>query len=227
MEGKMFITRNQTLKKMLKNVVFLILLLKMCSIFSQAIVNKNVIVIDPGHGGKDSGAIGINGIKEKHIALNIAKEILHLNKTLLDNKFDIYLTRYGDTLISLSGRSRLAKSLNVDVFVSLHCNASKTISKGMEVYVHTLDTLNSKESIALGLSVLNESAQKLGFNKRGIKFANLQVLRETINFCPAILIESGFITNPDEAGYFLKPKNIRAMALAILMGMYNYLNMRL
>ncbi|MEI6866378.1 N-acetylmuramoyl-L-alanine amidase [Flavicella sp.] len=207
------------LKKTFKNVSFWILMLQMCFVFSQ----KKVVVVDVGHGGKDSGAIGINNIQEKEVVLNVAKEIIRLNKTVFDDELDIYLTRYKDTLISLSDRSRLAKALKADVFVSLHCNASSTISKGVEVFVHNSDNLNAKASISLGLSVLDESTQKLGFKKRGIKFADFQVLRET-TFCLAVLVEMGFITNTDEAGYFLKPQNIQALALAILLGTTNYLN---
>lgn len=207
------------LKIKMKNVVFLLMLLKMCIIFGQ---NKR-IVIDVGHGGKDSGAIGINGIQEKDVVLNIAKEIIRLNKTILDEKFDMYLTRYRDTFVSLSDRGRLARILKSDVFVSIHCNAAKTVGRGMEVYVHNSDLSNIEESIVLSLSIVNESTQKLGFKKRGVKFANFQVLRE-ITFCPSVLIEMGFVTNHDEANYFLKPENIRAMALAILLGLHNYLN---
>lgn len=210
-------------KKMLQNVSFVILLLKMCFIFGQ----KKIIVIDPGHGGKDSGAIGINDIQEKDVVLNVAKEVLRLNKTILDDVFSIYLTRYKDTLISLSDRTRLAKSLDADVFISLHCNASQNYSKGTEVYVHNSDNSHTKESIGLGLSVLNESTEKLGFKKRGVKFADFQVLRESVSFFPAILVEMGFVTNIDEADYFLKPKNVKAMALAVLMGIVNYLNTEL
>jgi len=196
--------------------VFVFLMLQGCLVFAQ----QKVLVIDPGHGGKDAGAIGINGIQEKDVALSIAKEIIRLNKTLLNSKFDIYSTRYKDTLISLSDRSRLAKSLNADVFVSLHCNASKTSSKGTDVYVHKTnhEEIRTKESIAMGLSILEESTLKLGFKKRGIQFANFQVLRENTKYRPSILIEMGFVTNTDEADYFLKPKNIIAMALSILMG---------
>ncbi len=208
------------LKKILQNVSFVILLLKMCFIFGQ----KKVVVIDPGHGGKDTGAIGVNNIQEKEVVLNVAKEILKLNKTVLDDAFEIYLTRYKDTLISLSDRTRLARRLNADVFVSLHCNASQTYSKGIEVYVHDSDNLNTEVSIALGVSVLNKSTQKLGFKERGLKFANFQVLREAVSFFPSVLVEMGFVTNPDEADYFLKPKNNRAMALAVLLGVTNYLN---
>ena len=205
-----------------KNVSFVILMLHFCVIFGQ----QKVIVIDPGHGGKDTGAIGKNTIREKDVALRIAKEIIRLNKTLLNNEFDIYSTRYKDTLISLSDRSRLAESLNADVFVSLHCNASNISSKGMDVYMHNTndEETHTKESIAIGLSILEESTLKLGFKKRRVQFANFQVLRENIAYRPSILIEMGFVTNTDEANYFLKPKNIRAMALAILMGLYNYLN---
>ena len=215
----MLITLKLLNSSTLKNVSFMILLLKMCFIFGQ----KKVVVIDPGHGGIDSGAIGINGIYEKDVALNVAKEVLKLNESLFDSELDIYLTRYNDTLISLSDRSRLAESLKADAFVSLHCNASPNNSRGMEVYVHQSESPNSKTSIALGVSILNESTQKLGFEKRGVKFANFQVLRETIPYCMVILVEMGFMTDVDEADYFLEARNIKALALAVLMGVLNYL----
>lgn len=68
------------MKKILKNFSFVILLLKMCTIFGQEIDAQKRIVIDVGHGGKDSGAIGINGIKKKDVVLDIAKEIVSLNE---------------------------------------------------------------------------------------------------------------------------------------------------
>lgn len=204
----------------LKNVSFVVLMLHMCLIFGQ----QKVIVFDIGHGGKDAGAIGIKGIQEKEVVLDIGLEILRLNKTILNDGLEIYLTRYQDTLISLSDRSTLAKSLNADVFVSLHCNAASSYSRGIEVYVHNLTSPNTKASIALGASLLGESTKKLGLKKRGVKFANFQVLREMTAFCPAILVETGFVTNTDEANYYLESKNIRAMALAVLLGVINYLN---
>lgn len=216
----MLITPKLLNRSMLKNVSFMILLLKMCLVFSQ----KKVVVIDPGHGGIDLGAIGINGTYEKNVVLKVAKEILKLNKSLFENELDIYLTRYSDTLISLSDRSRLTKSLKTDVFVSLHCNAFQNSSRGMEVYVHNSENPNSKASIALGVSVLDESTRKLSFKERGVKFANFQVLRETVLHSPSVLIEMGFMTNADEADYFLKSKNVKAMALTVLMGIMNYLN---
>lgn len=216
----MLITPKLLNRSMLKNVSFAILLLKMCLVFGQ----KKVVVIDPGHGGIDSGAIGVNNTYEKDVVLKVAQEVLKLNSSLFDNGLDVYLTRYTDTLISLPDRIRLANRLKADVFVSLHCNASQKNSRGMEAYVHNS---KNKKSIALGVSILNESTQKLGFEKRGVKFANFQVLRKTISYCSSILVEMGFMTNTDEADYFLEAKNIEAMALAILIGIVNYLNTNL
>tara|TARA_B100000953_G_C17911586_1_gene387777 strand:+ start:216 stop:551 length:336 start_codon:yes stop_codon:yes gene_type:complete len=104
-------------------------------IFGQEISNQKIIVRDPEHCGKDSVAIGINSIQEKNVVLNIAKEILKLNRNIED-PFDIYLTRYSDTLISLSDRTKLDKSLKADIFISLHCNHSDNPNaRGIEVYV--------------------------------------------------------------------------------------------
>ena len=227
----MLITRKVKMKKVLKNVSFVFLLLKMCFVLGQEPVTQKRIVIDVGHGGKDSGAIGLNGIKENDVVLGIAKEICILNKMIFKGRYDIYLTRYDDRFIPLSDRSRLAKSLNACMFVSLHCNASTNNSRGMEVY--TLNSFsedsepNIKKSIALGTEILGEAKLHLKIEDRGMKFANFQVLRETIGHCPAILVELGFLTNSDESAYFLETSNVKATALAILLGMDNYLKIQL
>jgi len=211
-------------KKTLKNVSFMILMLTMCVAFGQ----KIIIVLDPGHGGLDSGAVGINGIQEKDVVLDIANEIVKWNRTLFENRFEIYLTRYSDTLISLSDRGHLAKNLNADVFISIHCNASNRAAKGIEVYVNSTVSapVNNHHASAMALSeaILNQCHKKLGFKKRGAKTANFQVLRENSAYYPSILIETGFVTNADEADYFSKDENRKALALGILMGIINYLN---
>jgi len=219
------------MKKVLKNVSFVILFLKMCFIFGQEIAPQKRIVIDVGHGGKDSGAIGINGVQEKEVVLKIGSGICALNKMIFKGRYDIYLTRYNDRFIPLSDRNQLAKSLKADLVVSLHCNASANDSKGIEVY--TINSFsedsesNIKKSITLGMEVLSEANQNLKIEDRGMKFANFQVLRETIGFCPAILVELGFLTNVDEGSYFSQPSNLEAMALAILKGIENYLKIQL
>lgn len=219
------------MKKVLENVSFVFLLLKMCIVLGQETNARKIIVIDPGHGGKDSGAVGVNGIQEKEVVLDIANEICLLNKTILEGRYSIYLTRYDDVFVPLSDRSHLAKSLNANLFVSLHCNASTNNSKGIEVYTsnpfYEASEPNIKKSIALGMEILDEANLNLKIEDRGMKFANFQVLRETIPHCPAILVEAGFLTNEDESAYFLETSNVQATALAILMGIENYLKTKL
>ncbi|WP_246474367.1 N-acetylmuramoyl-L-alanine amidase family protein [Arenibacter arenosicollis] len=191
-------------------------------IFGQGGTTKKILVIDPGHGGKDSGAVGVNKVLEKEVVLNIAHEIQNLNHSILDNEFDIYMTRNTDTLISLRDRSRLAASIKCDLFVSLHCNAAKTNARGMEIYYPNKENPNIEVAQHLANSILEEIIQELGITERGVKLANFQVLRETIGFCPSILIETGFVTNLDEVEYYGQPKSIRAIAMAILLGIYNH-----
>ncbi|WP_114491779.1 N-acetylmuramoyl-L-alanine amidase family protein [Candidatus Ulvibacter alkanivorans] len=180
---------------------------------------KTVVVIDPGHGGTDSGAIGINGEEEKGLVLKIAKQIANLNESLFGKEYEIYLTRYSDTLVSLGSRSKLAKTLNADLFVSLHCNHSvNSNAKGVEVYVSKKGKY-VRESIQMAYQIQKGLSQNIGFNSRGVKFANFQVLRETVNYCPTVLVELGFLSNQDEARHLTEEENILAIALSILIGL--------
>jgi N-acetylmuramoyl-L-alanine amidase len=209
------------MKKVLKNVSFVFLLLKMCIVFGQETSTQKRIVIDVGHGGKDSGAIGRNGIQEKGVVLSIANEILKLNNAL-NKPLDIYLTRYKDTLISLSDRTKLAKALKVDVFVSLHCNHSDNPdARGLEVYASQKETNYSKESIYIGYQIEKTLYKAIGYKSRGVKFANFQVLRETIDYCTSVLLELGFLSNGDESSYISASRNIKLIAFAILLSIKN------
>ncbi|MDT0646481.1 N-acetylmuramoyl-L-alanine amidase [Zunongwangia sp. F260] len=211
----------------LKNVIFVVLLLKMCVIFGQGKEHQKRIIVDVGHGGKDPGAIGINGIQEKDVVLAIAKEMIRLNKSIFGNEYDIYLTRYDDSFFTLSERINLAKSLRGDVFISLHCNSFYSDARGMEIFTFNSESkkfdYNTRTSIVLGNEILRESTLNINIKNRGIKFDNFQVLREMNRFCPAILIEVGFLNNPVEAAHFSRPSGIRAMALAVLSGISNHL----
>lgn len=212
------------MKKVLKNVSFIILLLQLCIIFGQETDAQKRIVIDVGHGGKDSGAIGINGIKEKDVVLDIGLEILRINEKS-KTPLDIYLTRYRDTLFSLSDRTKLAKVLNADLFISLHCNHSDNPNtRGVEVYASRAQGKYSEDSVWLAFQLQDKLNKKLGFDSRGVKFANFQVIREAVGFCPSVLLELGFLSNWDESFYLEKPETLRTMAFIILMELNNYLN---
>jgi len=204
------------MKKVLKNVSFVFLLLKICVVFGQETSAQKRIVIDVGHGGKDTGAIGINKIQEKDVVLDIANAILKLNNDL-DKPLDIYLTRYTDTLISLSDRTKLAKALEVDLFVSLHCNHSDNPdARGIEVYASQKETNYSKESIYIGYQIEKILCKEIGYESRGVKFANFQVIRETTSHCVSVLLELGFLSNWDESKYYQKSKSYQILALVLL-----------
>lgn len=203
------------MKKVLKNVSFVILLLKMCFIFGQETTTQKRIVIDVGHGGKDAGAIGVNGIQEKNVVLAIANAILKLNNNLA-KPLDIYLTRYNDTLISLSDRPKLSNALKADLFVSLHCNHSDNPNaRGVEVYVSNKQSKYQDDSVWFAFRMQDALNKKLGFESRGVKFANFQVLQETIAECPSVLLELGFLSNWDEGHYLSSSSHIKRLAYLI------------
>ncbi len=206
--------------KIFKKHYFLLILLQIGFGFAQNSRSKPIIVIDPGHGGWDSGAVSENSIMEKNIVLAIAKEMLQLNQTIYEEKLDVYLTRYDDQFISLSKRARLSRALKADFFISLHCNASKVTSQGIEVYVQNSWKENSKikrkSSIELANLITCHLQEKLHIKNRGLKFANFQVLRESVETSAGILLEIAFLSDSLEAQYLSKGSSIRAIALAIV-----------
>jgi N-acetylmuramoyl-L-alanine amidase len=204
------------MKKWLKNVSFVILLLKSCILFGQDLDAKKIIVIDPGHGGNDSGAIGVNNLKEKSITLEIARSISELAEKNHNKTVEIYQTRYSDTLVSLSDRAKLAKGLNADLFLSLHCNHSDNPNaRGVEIYVSIQRSKFLDEATWFGFQLQADLNEKLGFESRGVKFANFQVLRETIDFMPSVLVELGFLSNEDENDYLRKVESLKSLTLII------------
>lgn len=177
--------------------------------------NAKIVVIDPGHGGHDSGAIGINGILEKDIVLRIALEAEALNSLSKESHLQIYLTRYTDTFISLKDRSIIPKVLKADLFISLHSNYSKNPdARGIEIYLYEQKNIFQTESLIFATSLENEFKSTLGFESRGIKFANFQVVKDVSRICKSVLFEMGFLSNRDEAYYL--DKNIETIASSLL-----------
>ena len=146
------------------------------------------ICIDPGHGGKDPGACA-GGAREKDLALAVALKI-----GALLTGYDVVYTRTEDVYVGLSQRARMANAAEVDLFVSVHCNSAPNASaNGMEVYVHTSRGADSTRAAHAIYDCLLPAS---GLRGRGVKANNYAVLRETI--MPAVLVELGFISNPDD-----------------------------
>ncbi|MDI6785477.1 MAG: N-acetylmuramoyl-L-alanine amidase [bacterium] len=119
------------------------------------------IVIDPGHGGKDPGAIGPTGVKEKDITLDIAKRL----KKLIETKTDIrvILTRYFDEFVTLKKRSDIANMNKADLFISIHVNASfSRIAGGFETYYLSAQ---ASDDMARAVSVLENGVIELEKDK--------------------------------------------------------------
>lgn len=175
---------------------------------------RKVILIDPGHGGIDSGALSGDGLQEKDVVLDIALHMIAWNNSLLESKYDIYMTRNKDTLISLDDRTKLAKYLKPDVFISLHCNhIDDARIKGVELYTYGDNNI----SLFYVMTILKELNENLGFKTREPKQANFQVLKETDKYCPSMLLELGYLSNSDESDYLEDSENRKALALAVLM----------
>jgi len=116
------------------------------------------IVLDPGHGGKDPGAIGVNGIAEKDIVLSLAKGLARKLRKKMD--VEVVLTREGDTFVPLEERTAFANARNADLFVSLHINASRNRRlRGIESYY--LDNATDEATIRL-------AARENGTSRRNI-----------------------------------------------------------
>lgn len=174
-----------------------------------------VVVIDPGHGGHDSGAIGINGILEKDVVLRIALETEALNSLSKESNLKIYLTRYTDTFISLKDRSIIPKVLKADLFISLHSNYSKNPdARGIEIYLYEQKNIFRTESLIFATSLENEFNSSIGFESRGVKFSNFQVIKDVSRICKSVLFEMGFLSNRDEGNYLYN--NIIAIATMLL-----------
>ncbi len=105
---------------------------------------KKVIVIDPGHGGRDPGAIA-NGLKEKDINLKIAKKLKEIIEK--DPRFKVYLTRDSDRYLRLYDRTVFAVKKKADLFISIHCNASPTRTES-GTYIYTLNLRGARSKLA-------------------------------------------------------------------------------
>lgn len=156
-----------------------------------------IVVLDAGHGGSDTGAIG-NGLKEKDLTLQIVKAA----KTYFDKdpNYKVYYTRLTDKTLTLLSRSEFANQLNADVFVSIHINSFVSTSEGTETLYNPNrpNKKNDLTSYQLASIMQAKIRAATGFPNRGlVQRTGLSVLNHTT--MPACLDEFGFITNPSEA----------------------------
>ncbi len=222
----------------------------------------NTVVIDPGHGGKDYGAIGVNGVKEKDVNLGIA---LKLGKMIEKNIKDLKVvyTRSSDSFVELYRRGKIANEKDGKLFISIHCNSTpkkNTDAEGFEIYLlrpgrtqeaisiaemensvikfeenpERYQKLTDENFILVSMAhssymrysekfsgILNEIFSKNpALTSRGVKQAGFYVLVGAS--MPGVLIESGFLSDAEDAKYLKSDKGQTSIAASIFNAIKKY-----
>ncbi|TII08021.1 cell wall hydrolase [Streptococcus suis] len=192
------------------------------------------VYIDPGHGGRDSGA-SYGGVHEKNLALSVANK---LRDNLVQRGINVLMTRDGDYDVDFkTERSRMTNESNADLFISIHFNATGagvSNSSGIETYWYQYDPeyqpkINKEmhnnptrlaESEILANKVQESLIKETGAVNRGVRRETFAVLRETA--IPAILVELGFMDNPSELPVIKQDSYHTRLAKALAQGVMNW-----
>ncbi|MBE9076066.1 N-acetylmuramoyl-L-alanine amidase [Romeria aff. gracilis LEGE 07310] len=176
------------------------------------------VVIDPGHGGRDPGAVGIGGLQEKQVVNDISYQVAD---NLRQAGVNVVLTRDSDYELELEDRVQIAERANANLFVSIHANAislSRPDVNGLETYYAS--SLGQRLAQAIHSTVL----QTMGMRDRGVRQARFYVIRNTS--MPATLVETGFVTGAEDQPNLRDPAWRSRMAAAIAQGILLYIQQR-
>jgi len=211
----------------------------------------NTIIIDPGHGGKDPGAVSPSGIKEKDVTLNIAKQLCNFLKQ--NKNVNVHLTRESDVYVPLEERTEFANRMNGDLFISIHVNAHQLSDRnGIETYYLSL----AKDEEARRVAAFENTTANISFSQlentitgilKNSKIEESQEFADLIQYnliqetnqnnrgvrqagfvvligaqMPAILVEIGFLTNPKEQKLLTNNHYCQMVAEALYRGIENY-----
>lgn len=173
------------------------------------------ILLDPGHGGHDAGALGKYS-KEKDLNFRLALEI---KQALSRAGFQVAMTRTQDVYLPLAQRVALVQKHKADLFISIHHNSSKTNLKAAGIDCFAFRTPRPEDTLLAAL-VQEQLIRYTKRTNRGVKFANFAVLRN--NPVPALLIEAGFISNAEEEKVLNSPQYRQNMAAAVAEAVLNF-----
>ncbi|ABB49677.1 Cell wall hydrolase/autolysin [Prochlorococcus marinus str. MIT 9312] len=180
--------------------------------------NKFSVVIDPGHGGPDPGAIGIGGIRETDVVLEVSKIVENL---LSEKGVKVVLTRKNEVDLGLSPRVSFANNADADIFVSIHANASR----GKRKDINGLETFYFRgwRGRLLARKIQKQILRvSPGSPDRGVKQGRFYVIKNTR--MPAVLVEIGFLTGRLDARRLEKKTHRKRLAYAIAKGILEYLD---
>ena len=192
---------------------------------------KRSIFLDPGHGGSDPGAIS-GGVREKDLTLSVYNKV---SSKLASLGYTVLTSRNVDKDVDLVDRADQANKANADMLLSIHFNAGgRGIARGIETYYYQAqadrvpkinkENHNNPERLEKSRKLANKVQQNLlyqtGANDRGVKRASFTVLRETS--IPSILVELGFIDNPEERNKIKTNEYQERLANGIVDGIVEY-----
>ncbi len=197
----------------MKTALFILFLLA-ASMAIGGVLSGKVIVLDPGHGGIDDGAIGVGGLLEKKINLDVA---LDLCKILTVQGATVYMTRKTDKAVYLKDRIDLANKKHADLFLCIHHNS---VENAPEVDRTQVFYWSATDTSKMAAGELLKSFERL-FNLKGQLIRNdFKVLR--LAKVPAVLVESCFMSSPQRAKWLRDPHNLWREALALDDGVLKY-----
>ena len=217
-----------------------------------------IIVIDPGHGGHDPGAIGRTGLEEKTVALQVAKELRHLIQHEMP-QYRVVLTREQDVFVPLAERARMAIAQHAQLFISIHANSSPNReASGIETWflsfaasararhIAARENMMSEKQLSILELILRDMHETDRINQsavlarttqkaltahvagqypdvipRGVEGAPFAVLHHTT--MPSVLVETAFISNPQEEARLRTARYQRLLAQGILRGLRQFL----
>jgi N-acetylmuramoyl-L-alanine amidase len=177
-------------------------------------IGRAVVVIDPGHGGRDPGAVGRGNIYEKEIVMDISRQVANI---LAQNGVQAILTRNSDVEIDLEPRIATAERANATVFVSIHANAISLDRPD----VNGLETYYFESGLGLANSIHANILRSASVEDRRVRKARFFVLRKTS--MPSVLVETGFVTGATDAANLATPAHRQNMARGIAQGILQYL----
>ncbi len=176
-------------------------------------LSEATIVLDPGHGGTDTGALSTNGGQEKEYTLQVAQKVA---AKLRNKGARVIMTRDSDHFVPLSTRPEVASENSANVFIGFHFDSSgqPNTATGYTVYYYHRQTSGN-----LAQAVDNQMSN-LPLNNRGIKFGNFEVIRD--NQVPAILIEGGYINTDHDYNKIRNNSYQNQYANDVVSGLTNY-----
>ncbi|MBE9171536.1 N-acetylmuramoyl-L-alanine amidase [Cyanobium sp. LEGE 06143] len=178
------------------------------------------VVIDPGHGGPDPGAVGIRGLRETDIVLDVSLQVARL---LQARGVNVVMTRTSEVDVDLPPRVALANRVGADAFVSIHANAlsmARPDVNGVETFYFS-GGRSLRLARALQAQMMSVSP---GSPDRGVKAGRFFVIRRTV--MPASLVEMGFVTGAFDAPRLADPSHRRRLAMALATGILQFLGGR-